>query len=50
VWEFTLAFAFKNVENHFTWAFVGVYCPNSIMDKTLLWDELAAMLNWWNLP
>jgi hypothetical protein len=29
---------------------VGVYFPNSDRDRRrLMWDELAGLLNWWNL-
>jgi hypothetical protein len=38
--EFTQVVSFKNVEDHFTWAFAGVYGPIRIM-----WDELASMPN-----
>jgi hypothetical protein len=41
VGEFSLAVTFRNVEDHFTWAFVGVYSPNSVRDKGLIWDELV---------
>jgi hypothetical protein len=48
--EFSLADPFRIVEDYFTWAFVGVYCPNSDRDRRrLMWDELAGLLNWWNL-
>jgi hypothetical protein len=38
------------VEDHFTWAFAGVYDPNSHRDRGLIWDELAGLLSWWDLP
>jgi hypothetical protein len=50
VWEFSLAVTFRNVEDHFTWDFVGVYGPNSNKDRRLFWDELVGMLSCWNLP
>ena len=40
----------KNVDEGFVWAFVGVYGPNGDSDKRLLWDELAGLLSWWNMP
>jgi len=49
VGEFIIACSIRNVEDHFTWAFAGV-CPNSNGDRRLLWDELADLLNWWNIP
>ena len=33
MWEFSLAVTFRNVEDHFTWAFAGVYGPNSDRDR-----------------
>ena len=50
VGKFTLAATYKNIEDHSTKAFAGVYSPNSDRDRTLLWDELAGRLNWSNLP
>jgi exonuclease III len=47
---FTLAVSFRNVVDRFVWAFVGVYGPNSDMNRSLLWDELAGILSWWSLP
>jgi len=46
----SLVVAFRNVEDHFTWAFVGVYGSISDMDIKLLWGKLAGLLSWWNLP
>lgn len=37
------AVSFKNTENGFLWAFVGVYGPNSDNTRKHLWDELAAL-------
>jgi exonuclease III len=48
--NFTLAVSFRNVVDRFVWAFAGVYGPNSDMDRSLLWDELAGILSWWSLP
>jgi exonuclease III len=47
--DFTLAVSFRNVVDRFVWAFVGVYGPNSDMDRNLIWDELAGILSWWSL-
>jgi hypothetical protein len=49
VGELSLAATFRNVEDHFTWAFVGVHNPNFDRDRGLVWDELAGLLSWWNL-
>lgn len=48
--QFSVAYSFRNVEDHFSWAFVGVYGLNIDGDRRLLWDELAGLINWWNLP
>jgi len=47
---FTLTVSFRNVVDRFVWAFAGVYGPNSDIDRSLLWDELAGILSWWSLP
>jgi hypothetical protein len=49
VGEFTVACFFRNIDDNFVWAFAGVYGPNVDYEKRLLWDELAGLLNWWNL-
>jgi hypothetical protein len=36
-------FSFKNLEDHFTWAFAGVYDPNVNGDRRFLWDELTSL-------
>jgi hypothetical protein len=33
------------LKDHSTWAFSGVYGPNSDRDRMLLWDELAGLLS-----
>jgi hypothetical protein len=48
VGEFTLAITFRNVEDHSTWAFAGVYGPNLDRDRRLLFDELTGLLSWWH--
>lgn len=50
VGEFTLAVSFWNVNDHSAWSFVGVYGLNFDRDIRLLWDDLAGVLSWWNLP
>ncbi|KAG6628379.1 hypothetical protein CIPAW_14G010000 [Carya illinoinensis] len=58
VGEFTVAFSF---ENGFQWAFAGVYGPNIFFvievynpnidaEIRILWEELARLLSWWELP
>jgi len=46
---YSLSISFRNVVDRSTWAFAGVYGPNSDRDRSLLWDELAGLLSWWNL-
>lgn len=47
---FSVVSFFRNIENQFSWTFVDVYSPNIDVDRRLLWDELASVLSWWNLP
>jgi len=49
VGEFIVACSFRNIDDYFVWDFVGVYGPNVDYEKSLLWDELAGLLNWWNI-
>ena len=37
---------FKNVADHFIWAFTGVYGPNSDRDRRFLWEELSGLCSW----
>ena len=30
--------------------FTGVYGPNSLRDRRLLWEELFGLNSWWNVP
>jgi hypothetical protein len=48
VGEFSVACLFKNIKDHFSWAFAGVYGLNSNGDRRLLRDELAGLISWWN--
>ena len=48
--RFSVSCKFKNVEDHFVWAFTSVYGPNSDRDRQLLWEELASIHSWWNVP
>jgi len=50
VGEFSVAVSFKNVVDQFSWAFAGVYGPNTDCDRRLLWDELTSLISWWDLP
>jgi hypothetical protein len=48
--ECVAACSFKNVLDDFEWAFAGVYGPNGDFDRHRLWDELAGLMSWWDLP
>ena len=50
VGECVVACSFKNVVDGFEWAFARVYGPNGNIDRRRLWDELAGLLSWWDLP
>jgi hypothetical protein len=50
VGECVMACSFKNVVDGFEWAFVGVYGPSGDFDRYRLWDELAGLMSWWDLP
>jgi hypothetical protein len=48
--EFSVSCSIENAKDQFTWAFAGVYVLNFDCDRRILWDELAQLLSWWNLP
>ncbi len=50
VGEYVVACSFKNIEDDFTWAFVGVYGPNFDSLRRSLWEELAGLFSWWDMP
>ncbi|KAF5461248.1 hypothetical protein F2P56_021060 [Juglans regia] len=50
VGDFTVACSFVNIDDGFKWAFVGVYGPNLDSKRRLLWEELAGVLSWWEIP
>jgi hypothetical protein len=45
-----VACSFRNIEDNLTWAFAGAYGPNLDCHRRSLWDELAGLLSWWDLP
>lgn len=47
---FSISMSFRNIGDGFQWRFIGVYGPNSDDSRRGLWDELAGMMAWWNLP
>jgi len=50
VGEFVVACSFRSVADDFSWAFAGVYGPNFDSFRSSLWDELAGLSSWWELP
>ena len=49
VGRFSVSCRFTNVSDQFVWAFTGVYGPNSVRDRRLLWEELFGLNSWWNV-
>jgi hypothetical protein len=47
---YSLAVKFRLIEDNSIWAFAGVYGPNYARDRRILWDELAGLMSWWNMP
>jgi hypothetical protein len=45
---FIFYFFYGNVEDGFSWAFVGAHEPNSDCVRRYLWKELTGLLSWWN--
>ena len=50
VGHFSVSCKFKNVVDHFVWAFTSVYGPNSDRDRSFSWEELAGLRSWWDVP
>ncbi|KAG6633254.1 hypothetical protein CIPAW_12G035100 [Carya illinoinensis] len=48
--EYTVACSFQNVEDNFLWAFAGIYRPTSDSSRNSLWEEVAGLHSWWELP
>ncbi|KAG6637440.1 hypothetical protein CIPAW_11G178800, partial [Carya illinoinensis] len=48
--DYTVACSFEMVEDNFLWTFAGTYGPNVDNSRHLLWEELAGVHSWWNLP
>ena len=47
---FSILCRFKNVSDQFEWAFTGIYGPNLNRKRQFMWEELASLNSWWNLP
>ena len=50
VGQFSVSCKFKNVADQKEWMFIGVYGPNNDGDRRLMWDELAGIHSWWDVP
>jgi exonuclease III len=50
VGEYVFACSFRSIFDDFSWAFAGVYNPNINALRSSLWDELAGLSSWWELP
>jgi hypothetical protein len=50
VGDYVAACSFKNVEDEFIWAFAGVYGLNLDIFRRFLWEELAGLISWWDIP
>ena len=48
--NFSILCSFKNVSDHFEWAFTGICGPNLNRNRQFMWEELASLFRWWNLP
>lgn len=48
--KFSVLCKFKNVAEQFECAFIGVYGPNCVRDRRLLWEKLSGLCSWWNVP
>ena len=41
---------FRNVLDQFEWSFIAVYGPNLDSERCFLWEELAGLQSWWEVP
>ncbi len=48
--HYSLSCKFRNVADRYEWAFTGVYGPNVDSERGVLWDELAGINSWWDVP
>ena len=47
---FSVSCKFRNVVDHYEWAFFGVYEPHVDNERMLMWDELSGVQHWWDVP
>ena len=50
VGHFSVSCKFKNIDDQFEWAFIGVYGPNLNKRRRLMWEELIGLISWCDLP
>jgi hypothetical protein len=48
--NYVAACSFRNVGDGLVWAFAGVYGPTCNSLRRFLWEELAGLLSYWDLP
>jgi exonuclease III len=48
--KYTVACSLCNTGGKVVWTFGGVYGPNDDRDRRELWDELAGLMSWWEIP
>lgn len=48
--DYLVSCFFKNVEDGFVWAFVGIYGQNTDSCKRLLWDAIVGLYSWLEVP
>jgi hypothetical protein len=46
---YSMAMKFRLIEDNSIWAFAGVYGPNHVRNRRILWDELAGLMSWLNM-
>ena len=47
---YSISCRFREVASGFEWAFSGVYGPNRAVERSLMWEELAGVAAWWEVP
>jgi hypothetical protein len=50
VGQYSVSCKFKTVMDQSEWMFSGVYGPNLDSERQGLWDELAGVKSWWDVP
>ena len=50
VGQYSVSCKFKTVMDQHEWMFTGVYGPNLDSERQGLWDELAGVKCWWDIP